>query len=324
MKIGVISMAHMHAYSYLAAIKKRNDVELIGIADDNEARGKKAAKQFTTTYYKHVNDLLAMNIDAVIITSENSRHEEHVIAAANTTTHILCEKPLAPTVEASKRMIDICENAGVILQVAFPVRFHTSIKRAKQIIDDNQIGDILAISGTNRGKLPEGWFVDKKLSGGGAVLDHTVHVVDVMRWIMKAEVSEVYAEIDTRLSNLPIDDCGLVTMEFDNGVFATLDCSWSRNRAYPTWGDVTIDFIGSKGNLHVDIFQQKLHLYHNDGVTWDYWGDDMDELLIGDFIKTVRTGRTPSVTGWDGLKAVEVAEAAYKAAERKEVVLLNS
>ncbi|UUZ86205.1 hypothetical protein LJK88_24020 [Paenibacillus sp. P26] len=159
----------------------------------------------------------------------------------------------------------------------------------------------------------------------GAVMDHTVHVVDLLRWIMGSEVREVFAEAGNLISEHPIDDCGIVTMEFVNGVFATLDCSWSRNKAFPTWGDVTLEFVGTAGTLSVNTFNQKLNVYTDDkGYKHHYWGDDMDLGLIEDFVASLRGNKKQaSITGEDGLRAVEVAIAAYKAAEKKTPVSIR-
>lgn len=112
-------------------------------------------------------------------------------------------------------------------------------------------------------------------------------------------------------------------MEFDNGMFATLDCSWSRNKDYPTWGDVTLEIIGTKGTLSVDAFAQKLDVYSSEGVKWNFWGDDMDEGLIENFIQAVKENKDPFITGEDGLRALEVAMAAYHSSARKTAVMLS-
>ncbi|WP_408010220.1 Gfo/Idh/MocA family protein [Pseudalkalibacillus sp. A8] len=321
MKIGIISFAHMHAYSYARSIQQIDGVKLAGITDDNTVRGTKMADTFQTQYYRDVDSLLSTEIDAVIVTSENVHHVNHVVAAAQAGKHVLCEKPLATTIGDAKKMIAVCKENGVILQTAFPVRFNTSILRAKELVEAGKLGRILAMKGTNRGTNPGGWFIDPKKSGGGAVMDHTVHVVDIMRWLMKAEVNEVYAEVDHLISEEKIDDCGILSLEFTNGVFATLDCSWSRNKTYPTWGDVTLEIIGTDGTLSIDALAQKVDVYSDDkGFFWDFWGDDMDFGLIKDFVATVMNKKQPSITGEDGMRAVEVALAAYESASRKEPV----
>ncbi|MGG4452405.1 Gfo/Idh/MocA family protein [Brevibacillus porteri] len=324
MKLGIISVAHMHAYSYANAVAKLDGVQLVGVADEDEMRGKVAAEKFGVPFFTDYHELLATDIDAVIVTSENAKHQEHTLAAARAGKHILCEKPLATTAEAAQEMIDFCREQGVILQTAFPVRFHPAVVRAKQLVEQGKVGRIMAIRGTNRGQNPGGWFVDPEKSGGGAVIDHTVHVVDLMRWFMDSEVREVYAEVDSKFSDTPIDDCGILTMEFENGVFATLDCSWSRNKAFPTWGDVTMEIIGTEGTISLDAFSQKLDVYSNEkGLKWVNWGDDMDSQLVKDFVTSVREKKAPSITGEDGLRAVEVALAAYQSAEQKQPVVLR-
>lgn len=323
MKVGMISFAHGHAYGYTEAIRQLEGVDLIGIADEDEERGREVSTQFNTKHYAYYEDLLDQDMDAVVITSENSNHHQHIVAAARKGKHILCEKPLAATTEDAKEIIAVCKENNVILQTAFPVRFNTPIVKAKSIIEKGELGNIIAIKATNRGTNPGGWFVDRSKSGGGAVIDHTVHVVDIIRWYMGAEVKEVYAEIDNLISDTAIDDCGLLTMEFDNNVFATLDCSWSRNDSYPTWGDVTLEIVGTNGTLSVDAFGQKTDVYSKDGAQWDFWGDNMDYALVEDFISSVREGNSPSITGEDGLRALEVAIAAYESSEKKEPVKIT-
>jgi predicted dehydrogenase len=314
----------MHAYSYAHAVKQVEDVELAGIADTNEERGKKYAEHFGTAYYSDYTELFK-HIDAVIVTSENANHKEHVIAAAKAGKPVLCEKPISTNLKDAQEMIEVCRENGVLLQTAFPVRFNASIVRAKQIVEEGKIGRILAMKGTNRGQNPGGWFIDPAQSGGGAVMDHTVHVLDIMRWFTGEEVKEVYAEIDNRISETPIDDCGIITMEFESGVFATLDCSWSRNKSFPTWGDVTLEIVGTAGTLTIDAMNQKLNVYSDEfGYKHHYWGDDMDSGLILDFVTSVREGKEQaSITGEDGLRAVEVALAAYEAAKKKEPITIR-
>lgn len=326
-KTGIISFAHMHAYSYARCLQWAEDAELVAVSDADETRGKAAAAALGTAFYSDYNELLKEDIDAVIICNENVHHKEAVIAAAKAGKHVLCEKPIATSVADAWEMINACKDNGVKLQIAFPVRFNPPVRRVKNLIDEGRLGRILAIRGTNRGQNPGGWFVDSALSGGGAVLDHTVHVVDLMRWFMNSEVKEVYAEIDTRFYDLNIDDCGLLMLEFENGVFASHDPSWSRSETFPTWGDVTLEIIGTDGVTKVDAYAQHLHLYSDQKHRYahEFWGNDMDLGLIQDFISCIVEDREPSVTGIDGLRAMQVALAAYESsAQKKPVSIIRS
>ncbi len=110
--------------------------------------------------------------------------------AAQHGVHVLCEKPIATTLEDARAMIASCERAQVKLMIAYPpVRYNTPVLRVKEMVERGAVGEVLAIRGTNHGRLPGGWFVEPELSGGGAVLDHTVHVIDLIRWIFQKSLS---------------------------------------------------------------------------------------------------------------------------------------
>ena len=323
-KVGMISFAHMHAYSYATALQKLG-VGVSGIYDEDRAQAQNMAQTFGTQAFSTLDDLLAQNLDAVIICSENIRHRPHVLAAAGRVPFILCEKPIATTLQDAEAMIAACEEAGSTLQIAFPVRFAPPVQKLKNLVDVGTLGRVISAKCTNHGKMPTGWFSDPERAGGGAVMDHTVHVIDVLRSLFKTEVAEVYAEIGYGLlHDTPIDDAGLLSFSLKNGVYGTLDTSWSRPDTYPTWGDVTIELLGERGLVKVDAFGQNLILTSapTGATEWIGWGSDADLELIRDFLETVQTGREPTITGGDGLKALEVALAAYRSAELQAPVKL--
>ncbi|GGE26846.1 dehydrogenase [Pullulanibacillus camelliae] len=322
MKIGMMSFAHMHAYTYAKLLNQRTDVELVAIWDDDQQRGLAASKTFRSLFYGDVAEFLALDLEAVVICSENSKHHDLVIQAAKAGKHILCEKPIATEVQDAKEMIEVCERNQVILQIAFPVRFAPSIRRARAVIQSGDLGDILAVKATNHGQMPGGWFVNKSLSGGGAATDHIVHVMDIIRWVLQTEVKDVYAELDTRFYDIDVEDCGMVSLALESGAIATIDPSWSRPKTFPMWGDVTLEFVGTKGTLAVDAYKQSSK-YYNDSegkVQLIPWGDDMDEGLIYDFVRCVQTKGMPSITGEDGLRTLEVVKAAYQSHQDKQTV----
>lgn len=324
MKIGIMSFAHSHAYSYANVIKKISDVKLVGIYDDDVARGIKAGERYNTTFYRKQADFLNQSMDAVIICSENNKHKSMVINAAKAKKHILCEKPIATNVEDALEMIQACNDNNVILQIAYPVRFSAPIQELKEMIDRGELGDIVACRTTNRGRSPGRWFIDKDKSGGGAVLDHTVHMVDIMRWYLNAEVTEVEAIVDSYFHDSDIDDVGLLTLEFGNGVIATHDASWSKFDEYPTWGDITIEVIGTKQIVKCDALKEHLKVYGTNikSLKHVFFGNDMNLGLVKDFINCIKEGREPSITGFDGLKSLEVSLAAYEASKTNGKIYL--
>lgn len=318
LRIGLLSAAHGHAHSYLNCLRKRGDIELAGVYDDNIARGEDVALRHGAPFFPTVDALLDADLDGVIVCAENANHRPLVELAAAHVNAILCEKPIATTRSDAQAMIDACERHGARLQIAFPVRFAPAIQLLKQQLDQGELGQVYAVQTTNHGSMPGRWFVDRSLAGGGAVMDHTVHVIDLLRWFWGAEVTEIYAEVGEGLLHpgLAIDDVGMLSFTLSNGIYGALDTSWSRPPSYPTWGDVKIEVTAERGVVYVDAFRQRLTVSSNQAgkTLWHEWGSDMDQGLIDDFVDMIRTGRAPSISGVDGLRALEVALAAYQSA----------
>ena len=160
-RVGLISLAHMHGLSYARALQTMDDAQFVGMYDKDMERSETYAKQFGVKSFGALDALLA-EVDDVMICSENSHHAEYTIAAAKAGKHVLCEKPLATTIQDAEEMVKVCAENGVILQTAFPIRFSTPVVRAKEMIASGTIGKIVAINGTKHGKMPPGWFLDKE------------------------------------------------------------------------------------------------------------------------------------------------------------------
>jgi predicted dehydrogenase len=321
-KIGVMSFAHMHAYGYARALTELGNVAFVAVADEDASRAKAAGKQFGVHVFKTYQEMLSSDIDAVVVCSENVNHRKHVVLAAQSEKHVLCEKPLAGTLQDAEAMVEVAKRSGVKLMTAFPCRYHSAYRRLKQSVSSGELGKVLAIKATNQGKCPWGWFVDTALSGGGAVIDHTVHLVDLMRDLTAAEPARVYAEIDNRMYGGDFDDTGIVTVDFNNGMFVTIDCSWSRPKSYPFWGNVNMDVTGTAGSASMKMFAQKIDYYSGDGgsYTHEYYADDIDLALVGSFADSVVQDKNVEVTGEDGVKALRVALAAYESAKTGRTV----
>jgi predicted dehydrogenase len=261
----------------------------------------------------------------VVVCSENRNHARDAVAALESAVDVLCEKPISTRVEDARAMIQASVDTGRQLRTAFPVRYLPAMRQAREIVRSGGLGRILAVNGTNHGRIPGGWFLDPELAGGGAVMDHTVHVADALRWMLDAEARSVYAEIGTFFGADGIDDGAILTLELEGGViadgaFATIDPSWSRGEGYPTWGDVTLRITGTSGVLEVDAFARRLTTFdHEAGCTsWTHTGEDMNVLMLEDFLRGVTEGSPAGASGVDGLRALEVVLAAYRSAEDNE------
>ena len=330
MRLAIMSFAHGHAEGYARNLRQTPGVEFIGIADDDAERGRDAAERYGTRFYESYDALLADRPDGVVICCENTRHRELVELAAAAGVHVLCEKPLATTMADARAMVTACATAGVTLMTAFPMRFSAPAREVKRIVDGGALGTLYGISSTNNGQCPyneRAWFIDPALAGGGAVTDHTVHLADLLRWYLGSEVVEVYAQTNRILYSdvaTEVETGGLVSLLFDNGVFATIDCSWSKPLYYPTWGGLAMELVGEGGFTVLDAFKQNITVYsaQRGRPAYGYWGSDANQAMVNEFAAAIREQRAPLVTGVDGLKASEIMIAAYLSAERGQPVRL--
>jgi predicted dehydrogenase len=324
-RIGFLTAAHLHVWGYLAALRNHKEAELVGLWDHDAERGKAFASRAGIAVFGEIDELLGA-VDAVVVASENKRHAPLIEAAAARGVHILCEKPLVTSEEEAARVVAAIGAGGSRLMTAFPCRFSPAFGRLKERVDSGEIGKIRAICATNRGRCPFGWFVEKEHSGGGAMIDHVVHVADLLRVLLGEDPVRVHAATGANIHGQEWEDTAMLTLEYASGIFATLDSSWSRPKSYHTWGDVTMNVVGDAGIIELDMFGPAVDLYADEGArhTSQGYGSDLDALLIDAFLRSILDGTPTPVSVEDGLLAARVALAGYRSAEAGEPVPLQA
>jgi predicted dehydrogenase len=327
-RIGVLSAEHLHAPTYISLLASMQRAHLVGVWDLDQDRAAAAAEPVGTRAFDGVEELLE-RVDGVVITSADNQHRRLVDLAAAAGVHVLCGQPLATTVEDALAIVDACARAGVRLMTAFPTRWNPAVRALESAVRSEALGTPVFLEGVHTGMMPgihAPWLVDPAPAWGGAVADRVGQLADLYRWILRSEVVEVYAVANRILQERfePVETGALVSMRFLSGASATIDCSWSKPRSYPTWGVLSIDAVGTGGAFRVDAFRQRIAIYgtREAGIAWRAWGPDADLGMLEDFISVVRDDREPVVTGIDGLRAVEIVDAAYRSIAAGVPVLL--
>lgn len=329
-RFGLISFAHMHADSYAWVLRQIEDGTgeacLVAASDDNHERLRQKCSQFNIeNVFENYEDLLASDlIDAVIISSENSKHVDHVIAAVRAGKHIICEKPISISDDSIKQIETAIKqsNKRIFFQTAFPMRYDATVAEAKKTLDSGTLGAIKAISATNHGTFPGGWFADRTKSGGGAVMDHTVHVADLIRFFTDDEFSTVRAFKGANLHpNVDVEDNAMLYAKLKHSQApVSIDCSWSRMAGWPIWGDVKIELICERGVLKIDCFNPHLDLVSAGKYSWHSMAEDLNQKMILGFCRSVVAGQEPTASFHDGAAAASLAFAAYRSLENSDTV----
>lgn len=320
-RIAILGLDHMHGWSYAHALTSGiRNAQLTAVADASESNRQRMQSEFPQVegLYSDVRTLLEHSqIDAAIICSDNASHAAIATECFRHKIPVLCEKPIAISAEQGIQMIEEARAAEVPFMTAFPVRFCPAVRRAKRLIESGELGRIFGACTSNHGSMPGSWFVERERAGGGALIDHTVHVADILRYLLEDEVQTVTAECATRMHDLEVEDVGLLLMQFRSGVVASLDTSWSRPASFPIWGDVIINLKGEKGNLSINCFPPQLNHYDDRSLRHkgSSPGKDLDLLMVQEFVDCVAEKREPIVTGEDGLRALEVALAGYRSVQ---------
>lgn len=310
-RVGLVSGAHVHAPSFIACLQANPKAEFVGLWDDRTERGEALARQYETHFTPDLGTLLGQ-VDAVCIASENMRHLEHIQAAVKARKHILCEKPIAPNADHARQIAALAETEGLVMATAFPCPFSPNFALAQTRVANGDIGTLLAACCTNQGRCPFGWFTEPELSGGGAMIDHVVHVADLLRRLFGPNATHVQAQTGNGHYGKTWDDTALVTLGFEGGSFASIDSSWNRPSNYHTWGNVKLNLVGEKGVIELDLFSQGAILTDPTGVKSVGTGSNLDALMVGDFLDAILEGRAPMSTLNDGLWASQIAIKAYE------------
>ncbi len=248
--IGIISFAHGHANSYCHRMLTFDDVKLVGCWDDDEERGKSAANQFDMSYSPHLEDVINHpDIQGVIVTCETNRHAEMVIAAAEAGKDILCQKPMALTLEDCDRMTEVAEKAGIKFMMGFQMRHDAANIKMKELIDNGTLGKIGVLRrrhcipvlfNENFVNGPSRWHIEPK-KNMGMFMDDASHATDFIHWMLGRPTS-VIAEIDNILTDVAPDDTGLAVYRFSSGAMAIL-----LNTSVTLAGENTTEIYGDQG-----------------------------------------------------------------------------
>ncbi len=341
---GVIGCGGIAYRRTIPGMIKASNSRLAAVMDSDISTAKKVQNEFEAKYaFDSIDELLALDeVDAVYIASPVFCHREQVIAAAKAGKHILLEKPMGLTVSESEEIDAVCRESGVKLGVGLMMRFNALHNKVKGIIAEGRLGEIVSVRTQFTCWYPEiegAWRQTFKTSGGGALMDMGIHCIDLIRYILDMDVSEVTAFVSNQIFSYEVESAASVIMRMENGALAYVDAAFNipddatvcKMEIYGTSGSVVIEgSLGQEdsgeGTLVItdstkgyDANQNRVKA-ENAKLTSD--GGNLYTKEITAFADAVINNTEIPVTSFDAIVAQKIVEAAYiSAAERHAVTV---
>jgi 1,5-anhydro-D-fructose reductase (1,5-anhydro-D-mannitol-forming) len=323
---GIVGLGYAGGDLVAPAIAADPNSRLVAAVSRDQARAdafaSKHGAELATT------DLAAMladdRVDVVAVTSPNAIHAEQSIAAARAGKHLYSDKPMAATAADAEAVLKAASDAGVRVGMNFQTRHHTCFEEAKRVIDDGQIGEILAIQvDASPGAVPlGGWRADQALAGLGSVNNIAVHIYDVLRFLVGAEVAEVSAMFDVGRQDA-LERMPMVLMRFTNGTMAYAN----GNQLTPMpLNDIVIH--GTTGRIDGRGITRPLKegdmrvVTASGESTKHYSSHDCYIRTVAAYSRAILDGRDPDPSGLDGLRSVQLTDAIRTSAREGRVVEL--
>ncbi len=308
---GVAGCGRITENSFIPAVNQLKKSTLAAVYSHGIERAKFiAAKVPAAAAYDDFDEFIAQDFDALYVASANDDHYEQVIKAARAGKHVLCEKPLALTSEQAEEMVKVCKENNVLLAVNYIFRFHPLLKKAKELINNKHIGQIVSISANFHIDFPPSdnyRYVASK--GGGALRDLGTHMIDVLRFL-GGEFSEIRGYMDKIVYKTEVDDFAGGIVKFEGGYYGGFQVSFNSKRApnriviIGHKGTISIeDLIGKKfgvSKLIIDVEGERRKVFRRKSNKFV----NMMRAMQKSFLKNTE----PPVTGEDGLINMRLME----------------
>lgn len=230
-------MGRLHKEDYLPEYQARHDVQIYAVCDPNIERAKEIQKAFNAKYaFSIFSEMLALEeLDAVSVCTSNQFHSTMSVEALKVGKHVLCEKPIAVSIEAAREMIQVAYDNRVFLMIGHNQRFMPAHRKAKAVLDSGELGRVLSFNTTFGHSGPENWsvsgrkswFFNKDTAFIGAIGDLGIHKIDLIGWLLSESIVETSAITATLHKETEVDDNAILLMKTEKGAIGTLTASWT-------------------------------------------------------------------------------------------------
>lgn len=322
--IGAGNMGKNHARLYA----ELEGVTLCGIVDTDETKAKELADKYGCPRFSSVTELLSdAKPDAASVCVPTNLHKDITLALLKARIPILVEKPIASTVEQAKEIIQAAKDSDTLLMVGHIERFNPVIRELKRRIDNQELGKVFQVTSQRMSPFP------KRILDVGVTIDLAVHDVDIMRYLLGADIKSLHAR-DARRVHSSHEDLLVGSMEFSDGALGLINCNWITPKIIR---ELTI--IGEKGMFVADYLTQELRFYKNESADKSVdWAKGIMDVREGEmlkipvkrqeplkneleaFLQAVKDNGSSPMPGDDALKALDITLRLLESAKIGKVI----
>jgi predicted dehydrogenase len=322
--IGMVGAGFWANMIQLPVFQQIPEYNVVGILSRDPANAKKTAAKFNIRKaYNSVTELIMdPEVQVVNICAPNYLHSEIALAAFEHGKDVICIKPLASSLAAAHAMVQAAERAGRLLLYAENVKFIPALTRLKAMVDGGSYGSLFRVKACEGiGKPHADWFRDRRLSGGGCVIDMAVHGLAFLNWFAEdSRPVRIHAEVGTFLHPYDVEDTSVIVVRFENGMIGQTEDSWSLAGGF----DSRFEVFGTKGHAHLDLLSGhpirsalggategggSLFHYH---AAEEHFVKDGHLAMFNHFRDCLLSGEVCRSAGADGLRVMELIDAAYQ------------
>ena len=332
---GRISQRH----AQLLGQRQVEGAELVGVCDILPERAKTTGEQQRVPFFTDMDEMVkATNPDVVVVLTPSGLHAEHVIRLAKHRKHIVCEKPMALTLESADAMIRACDAAGVKLFVVKQNRFNVPVVKLREALEAGRFGRLVLGTVRVRWCRTQEYYDQDAWRGtwaldGGVLTNQASHHVDLLEWMM-GDVESVFARSTTALVDIEAEDTAVVVLKFRNGALGIIEATTA---ARPRDLEGSISILGERGTVEIGGFAV------NEMKTWEFDvripGDDevMRQYSVNPpsvygfghhayyehVVDCIVNDRQHLVDGLEGRRSLELISAVYESIETGREVALR-
>jgi UDP-N-acetylglucosamine 3-dehydrogenase len=298
---------HARVYSELAS------TELVAICDMNQERAKAVADQFGVKAYTSSSRMLKNgDVEAVSVCTWSTKLAEEALKALKAGKHVLVEKPMATHTKQAEKLLGVAEKSGLHLTVGFLMRFIPGLQHIREAVENKKIGELVCATTRRVSQWPE------RIGDVGVVKDTAIHDIDVMRYISDEDPISVYAKTGS-MRHRKFEDYAQIMLTYEDGKSAFIESNWLT--PYKTR---TLTVTGSDAIMRLDYMTQELWIEEpKENLQPRYPWQEPLKLELRHFADCILEKKKPLITGVDGLKALQIAEAALRSSAKNRAIKLK-